>query len=158
MEEKNMGANQAPKSVFKTMSLSASEKARKRQEKISSRDALSSGQGQYIFENNSRGDLYLPRPTKSGRKMVKKGEQFIGDDYYFQLVKTNELRFIREAVDNTMGNKLITEQPPVVTKEGKVEFVVTSPDEEKMNENKDKNKTSDVLLTEQPIGNIVLVD
>jgi len=109
-----------------------------------------SGQGMYIFENNTKGDLYLPRPTHSGRRFVRKGEQFSGDNYYFAMLRTNELKLIRE-VAAAVPTKLLTEQPPTVTNEGTVEFV------EKPKCNEVKTPTTDVLLTESPVGGIKVI-
>jgi hypothetical protein len=83
------------------------------------------GEGQYIFENNTKGDLYLPRPTQSGRRLVRKGEQFVGDNYYFGMLRSNELKLVKELV-SPQQQVLMTEQPPVVTNQGPVEFVQPS--------------------------------
>lgn len=104
------------------------------------------GEGQYVFENTLPSDLMLPRPTKSGRRDVKKGEQFIGDNYYFSMLGKG-LKLIRE-IQSPVNERLITEQPPIVTSEGVVE-----PPQKKMNEHEGFDQ-KDVLLTETPVGEI----
>lgn len=102
-------------------------------------------EGQYVFENNTSGDLSLPRPTIDGLKMVRKNGRFIGDKYYMQMVP-QELKYIREVEAST--ERLITEQPPVVTHLGQVEFV-----EQKIESKKDE----EVLLTESPIAGLQII-
>ena len=93
-------------------------------------DALA-GEGLYLYENNSDADLTLPRPTKSGRREIGPREQFQGDDYYLQLVRTGNLRLIKELqspnqeeiVTENKEEKLILDQPDTVTTEGTVENV-----------------------------------
>jgi hypothetical protein len=109
-----------------------------------------SGAGMYVFENNTAGDLHLPRPTQSGRRLVRKGEQFLGDNYYFSLLRNNELKLIREI--QSPEQKLITEQPPTVTHQGTVEYVSNS----NINETPD-DKQQDILLTETPIDGIKIL-
>jgi hypothetical protein len=124
-----------------------------RQERLAKSQTDSYGEGQFIFENNTKGDLYLPRPTKSGRKRVGRGEQFIGDNYYFQMVP-QELKYIKEVIEM---EKLITEQPPVVTKDGTVEYVAKNPDKP-LNENQPEDKKEDILLTEAPMEGIKILN
>lgn len=108
-------------------------------------NSLAAGQGQYIFENNTKGDLILSRPTSTGRKEVGMKEQFLGDNYYFYMVKTGELKLIKE-VNAPAQPTLITEIPPAVTNVGPVEV--------KMTERKFKEET---LLTESPIDGITVI-
>ncbi len=109
------------------------------------------GQGIYIYENNTKGDLFLPRPTSSGRRFVRKGEQFSGDNYYFAMLRTNELKLIREVAPPPDTTKLLTEQPPVVTNEGTVEVIAKKPC------NEQQRPPTDVLLTESPVGGIKVI-
>lgn len=111
------------------------------------------GEGQYIFENNTKGDLYLPRPTQSGRRLVRKGEQFVGDNYYFGMLRSNELKLVKELV-SPQQQILMTEQPQVVTNQGPVEFVQTNP-QTQFNEN--GRGGQDVLLTESPVDGIKII-
>lgn len=111
------------------------------QEKIL--DEALAGEGLYLYENNSDADLTLPRPTQSGRREIGGREQFQGDDYYMQLVRTGFLRLIKELQPPTPAappqtniqeqnevtmteqkqEKLILDQPDTVTTEGTVENV-----------------------------------
>lgn len=103
------------------------------------------GEGLYLFENNTKGDLFLPKPTESGLRLVPKGKQFIGDNYYFCMLKTNELKLIQEIQS---PKQLLTEQPPTVTNQGPVEFV-------QYREQQTSNQ--DVLLNESPTDGIKIM-
>ena len=128
----------------------------RREEKIAKMEADLAGDGMYVFENNLKGDLYLPRPTQSGRRLVRKGEQFLGASYYFAMLRTNELKLVREVTpQGQQKQKLLTEQPPVVTNEGTVEFVQDQP-KTQFNEEKG-GPQPDVLLTESPVGGIKVI-
>jgi hypothetical protein len=140
------------KSIFRS-SRRPSKKLIKRKQAAEKQKKDNFGDGTYLFENNTNADFYLPRPTKTGQRLVRKSGTFIGDSYYFQLVKTNQLKFIKE---EKMEEKLITEQPPVVTREGTVEYVVASP-EKKLNEDKDQPKNVDSLLVESPLDGIQIL-
>jgi hypothetical protein len=109
----------------------------------------------YIFENNTKTELHLPKPTCDGiTKVLTKG-QFRGDSYYFSLLKTGQLKLIREVERPVQDKKLIVEQPPTITEQGKVEQVKSN--ENKQNENKQKEQ--EILLTEDPLDGIkVLLD
>lgn len=118
-----------------------------------------SGEGLYLYENNSDGDLTLPRPTKSGVRQVEARQQFQGDNYYMQLVRSGHLRFIKELqspeeeraiMENAAEEKLILDQPDTITEHGKVEHVVddTVPMQQ-LDESEDGTKP-DVLLNEAP--------
>jgi|SRR5579859_1254568 len=111
------------------------------------------GEGMYIFENNTKGDLFLPRPTQSGQRLVPKGRQFQGDSYYFSMLKTNEIKLIKELAPQ--HSQLLTEQPPTVTDEGQVEYVV-QPKETKINEQQN-DAQEDVLLCESPVDGIKIL-
>lgn len=137
------------------------------------RKNLLSGKGRILFRNNTGGDLILPRPTKSGITQVKRGQTFEGDDYYMYMVhETHELRVSRviespqpqhltENTEQNMDDKLITEQPPVVTTEGTVEFVEQKigTKKKKLNENfpKGKDVQNDILLNENPLDGVDII-
>jgi hypothetical protein len=92
------------------------------------------GQGLYLYENTLSGDFYLPKPTPTGQTVIKPGKQFEGDDYYMKLVGTGlkVVKIVRspeveEALFNeevAMSEKLILDQPAIITNEGQVEHVV----------------------------------
>jgi hypothetical protein len=144
-------------------------------------DALK-GEGVYVYRNNTSGDLYLPRPTKSGIKHIGVNEVFQGDSYYMFMVEKGELRIVEviqsaqdarnqanqasqvqplyEAV-NTMHDKLITEQPPTVTNEGTVEYTVqdSQPQQKPLNETpkQDQKQPQDILLNENPLDGVEII-
>ena len=125
-----------------------------------------SGEGLYLFENRLNGDLNLPRPTKSGVRIVGPKKQFQGDDYYMQMVRTGELKLVKELQspkqeqEQQMINeqKLILDQPDRVTVEGKTEQVVKSTPRKVLKESEDGDQP-DVLLNEGPVdGGFVIVE
>ncbi len=102
----------------------------KRQMQSDNLKAALAGKGLYLYENNSDADLTLPRPTNSGRREIGPREQFQADDYFLQLVRTGNLKLIKELQspnqeEATMEKeeKLILDQPDTVTNEGTVENV-----------------------------------
>lgn len=127
-------------------------------------DALH-GEGLYLYENNTNADLTLPRPTKSGCRAVSPRAQFQGDNYYMQLVQQGHLRLIkvlqtpeqeRAVNEGTMetqkpAEKLILDQPPVVTEHGEIEHVINANTPiQQMHEGGNQPKP-DVLLNEGPV-------
>jgi hypothetical protein len=114
------------------------------------------GEGLYLFENNTKADLYLPRPTQAGRKLVAKGQQFVGDNYFFSMLRTNELKLIKEmqSPEQQRAAKLITEQPPTVTPQGTMEYVQKSSTQ--FNE-EISGSQQEFLLTENPVDGIKII-
>jgi len=139
------------------------------------RKSALSGDGVFVFRNNTSGDLFLPRPTKSGTSKVAVNEEFVGDNYYMFMVQSNELRLVKiiespsvaqvqpinESTEQPMADKLITEQPPIVTNEGTVEFVEQKPEkqQQKLNETQPQKEEPqpDVLLNENPLDGIEII-
>lgn len=114
------------------------------------------GTGLFLYENSSRtGDLSLPRPTASGLRRVGPGKQFQGDDYYMQMVKTGDLKLIKvlqptkAQEESLVAEKLILDQPDIVTEKGKVEHVA-EPAAKPLVE-ADNQPEVEVLLNEQPV-------
>ncbi len=68
----------------------------KKAQQLAKRQDDLSGTGSYLFENNTKGDIYLSRKTKDNLKIVKLGGQFVGDSYYFSLLKAGEIKLIKE--------------------------------------------------------------
>ena len=126
------------------------------------------GEGLYLFENNTKADLGLPRPTRSGIRSVGPKQQFQGDNYYMQMVKAGHLRLIKvlqtpeqeraaELNEATMQEqKLILDQPDTITEQGKVEHVVPKTPVRPMNEAGNQPQP-DVLLNESPDDGFVIV-
>jgi hypothetical protein len=137
------------------------EKAQVRHDQI---ERAMHGEGLYLFENHTPADLTLPRPTKSGTRVVRSKAQFQGDDYYLQLVRSGHLRLIKEllspeqerAAMQPQEEKLILDQPDTVTDKGKVEHVVDkTPKVRKLNEG-DNDPQEEVLLNESPSGFVIV--
>jgi len=146
---------------------------KKANQKLKRQESLH-GEGVYVYENNTRGDLDLPKPTASGKKSLKVGEQFQGDNYYMRFVPTM-LRYIRcivpagqqaavEAAQplnegTTMSEqKLILNQPDRVTNRGKVENVVTQP-QQPLNEGQPTKQAPapEVLINEDPMDGVEII-
>lgn len=119
------------------------------------------GEGVYLYQNNTNADLSLPRPTKSGIRSVGPKMQFQADNYYMQLVKQGLLRLVKElqspeqqraANEVKVEEKLILDQPDMITEAGKVEHVVNkNTPAQKLHEQKGKQPQPDVLLNEAPV-------
>jgi hypothetical protein len=118
------------------------------------------GTGRYVFQNNTPGDLGLPKPAEDGRTAVPpksrsaNDSKFIGDSYFLAMVP--QTLILVEDLNVKQTDKLLTEVPPTVTSSGKVEYVLEKKDQ-KLNESK-PGKQPDTLLTEDPAGGIVVFD
>ncbi len=133
-------------------------KKQRRERMLQKRDKQMQGEGLFIFQNITGADLMLPRPTKSGRRTVGPREKFIGDSYYKTMKDVVCLQEVQSEMptQNQLEQKLLTEIPPIITHNGKVEYVEKQPGVNPLNEN-DKKKVSipeNVLLTEQPLEGI----
>lgn len=132
------------------------------------------GEGLYLFRNNTNADLTLPRPTKSGLRVIGPGKEFQGDNYYMQLVKSGFCRLVKELQSPQqqqqqqqlneaaiMEEKLILDQPDMITEQGKVEHVVQkNPPVQKLNEtgkNSKGKEDSPMLLNEDSTEGFVIV-
>ena len=119
------------------------------------------GEGLYLFENNTKADLGLPRPTRSGIRSVGPGKQFQGDSYYMQMVRQGHLRLIsvlqtpeqERALHEAAMNeeKLILDQPDTINEHGKVEHVVNKPGQVRQLDEAGHQELPDVLLNEGPV-------
>ncbi len=81
-------------------------KALRRAQRLAKRESDMTGDGSYLYENNTKGDWYLPRPTKEGLRICKVNSQFIGDSYYMQYIKSGEIRFVRDMNSPVTQEKL----------------------------------------------------
>lgn len=131
----------------------------KRERMLQKRETQMHGDGLYIFQNITGADLMLPRPTKSGRRTVGPREKFMGDSYYKTMKDVICLQEVQSEMPtpNQSEQKLLTEVPPIVTHEGKVEYVQAQPNVKPLNENEKKKQQvapSEVLLTEQPLEGV----
>lgn len=121
------------------------------------------GSGLYLYENRSKqAELTLPKPTKSGRRVIGPKEQFQGDSYFMQLVRTGTLSLIKELQSPQQEalmeeQKLILDQPVTVTTDGVVENVVQASPKRQLQENKGKSKNPDVLINESPVDDSFVI-
>jgi hypothetical protein len=125
------------------------------------------GEGLYVFRNASKADYMLPKPAKNGAKVIKPGQEFQGDSFFMELVKTNQIRLVKTLITpeqerGLMEDKLILDQPDTVTTEGKVEHVVVSPTAKPLNEQEKpccgscgcSVGSKDVLINEDPMDGV----
>lgn len=125
---------------------------------------IQAGTGIFIFRNNSKGELSLPKKSLDGKRTVQPRETFRGDSYFFQL--RPEVTLVETIEDNKNPNernnmteqKLILDQPDRVTPAGKVESVVVSP-KQKLNETQPQTQTqsAEVLINEDPLSGIQII-
>jgi hypothetical protein len=121
-----------------------------------------SGTGSYIFENNTKGSLNLPKAGLDGKKHLRVKEQFNGDSYFLSYVgpPTFMIRLISGPLpaeqpqvlkENVMEKKLLVDQPDTFTTQGKVEHVVQETPKQKLNDSNQSNEQpKDILLVENP--------
>lgn len=119
------------------------------------------GDGIFVFENATNGDLSLPKATLSGKRIVRPKEQFEGDSYFMNFVKypNNLLKLIRKIEtikENNMTEKLILDQPERITSQGTVENVLISEPKKQLND-ANQNDNKDVLLTEDPMEGVEII-
>lgn len=116
------------------------------------------GKGLYVFRNNTRGSLSLAKPSHSGEKTIQPNQEWIGDDYFMNLVRTNEARLVREiepAKEDIMEEKLILDQPAKFTQNGTVEHIVSQ--SLQTNEIVEEKEDGDRLLTEDPLEGVEIL-
>jgi len=128
-----------------------------------------SGGGKYIYQNNTDGDLKLPKPTQQGITTVGPRNMFEGDSYYMKWVGSpmNMLRLVQVVEDvNQKKNeekmmneqKLILDQPDTVTTKGTVERVVVNPGQNVINDSvKTQDPPKDILLNEDPLDGVEII-
>lgn len=116
------------------------------------------GEGVYIYQNNTNGELSLPKAALDGRKRIGVKGTFKGDSYFMSLVKPpmNLLKLIEIVNERKiMEETLILDQPDRITREGKTEQVQKT---KKMNLVETENLPStDVLLLEDPMGGVEII-
>jgi len=145
--------------------LTRSEKKKNRIEKL---ESDMKGSGLFVFENNTNADLKLPKITQSGTRSIGARQRFQGDSYYLSWVgpPLGLLKLVEEIIpkDNstkkteenrTMNeNKLILDQPDIVTTKGKVEHVVSQPNQILSDSNLNGETSPEVLLNEGPLDGV----
>lgn len=141
----------------------------KKQNRLQKLERDMQGSGLFVFENMSDADLKLPKPTQSGTKTVGGKQRFQGDSYYLSWVgpPTGILKLIEQIIpaDNpnnkktqenkTMNeSKLILDQPDIVTTKGKIEHVVSQPNQVLSDSNLNGETSPEVLLNEGPLDGV----
>jgi len=107
----------------------------------------------FVYKNFNRDEVKLPEPNRDGQLFIPPTGEFVGDSRFFSLLKQGTLKLIKEVESQVPQDKLLTEQPPAVTHEGKVEFVKV--DDQQLNEEERKKKEK--LLSENPLDGIKLL-
>lgn len=139
----------------------------------SKKEFLQVGKGKYLYRNNTNATLILPKISIDNIKALEKNQTFIGDDYFMFMVKTNELKIVKNLEEKEEvkkediemeEKKLILDQPDQITTNGKLEHVVK---EEGCNnccdknsvkkENKNNEPKENVLINENPIDGIKII-
>lgn len=125
------------------------------------------GEGLYVYRNRHKeATLELPKPTKSGRSTIGAGQEWQGDNYYMSLVRSGDALLVREIYspeqEKQMNEqKLIVDQPDMVTTEGTVEHVIPTarPGQQPLAEGQPGNpeEKKDVLLNEEPFSGINII-
>ncbi len=140
-------------------------KFEKREQNSKIRQESLEGAGLYVYENRANAELTLPKPTKSGKRILAPKERFQGDNYYMQLVRTGNLRFIEEiqapiSEVKMTEEKLILDQPETVTTEGKVERVAPNPviPVAPISESGKAKEQAPVLINESPDDSVVIIE
>jgi hypothetical protein len=148
------------------MKLSKYEAREYRKKKL---DKSLAGQGLYVYRNTSGGDLMLPKPTSTGQKTILKDAEFQGDSYYMELVRSNQCRLVKEIISpqeeqnmkKQEEEKLIVDQPDIITEAGKVEHVCggSPTDCKPLNETPSTpGVEQDVLLNDDPMDGIDIIE
>jgi hypothetical protein len=133
-------------------------------------DALK-GDGEYLFANNTRGDLTLEKnpiksPIPTNPRLIPIGQTFVGDSYFLRLQRSGEVRLIevlKPAASERTGimeeKKLILDQPNRFTNQGQTEHVV--PDDKSVKpliENQPQQQPAvDKLITEDPLEGVEIL-
>ena len=110
------------------------------------------GEGLYRFKNRNK--------ATDGRKVVGPHEEWEGDNYFLKMVPREAylVRVIQvpKTQEQIMAEqKLILDQPDMITEHGKVEHVIADPSVRPIVEQKPAEK--DKLLTEDPMSGITIL-
>ena len=131
-------------------------------------DALK-GDGEYLFVNNTRGELTLEKnaiksPIPTSPRLIPQGQTFVGDIYFLNMMKTGEIRLIEvlkpASSERTgiMENKLILDQPNRFTGQGQTEHVAPVDAPKPLIENKPTAQPPvDKLITEDPLEGVEIL-
>jgi hypothetical protein len=141
-----------------------------REMKRQKREDSLKGDGEYLFVNNTRGDLNLEKkPIKSPHPgmpcVIPPGQTFVGDSYFLRLQRSGEVRLIevlKPAANERTGimedKKLILDQPNRFTNQGQTEHVVPDEALKPLIENKPAQQPAvDKLITEDPLEGVEIL-
>jgi len=140
-----------------------------REMKRQKREDSLKGDGEYLFVNNTRGDLMLlKKPIKSpipmNPCMIPMGQTFIGDSYFLNMMRSGEIRLIetlKPAASERTGimeeKKLILDQPGRFTNQGQTEHVVPTDKVKPLIENQPHKPAVDTLITEDPLEGVEIL-
>ncbi len=145
-----------------------------REMKRKKREEALKGDGEYLFVNNTRGDLtLLKNPIKSPNPanpcVVPPGQTFVGDSYFLNLQRSGEVRLIEvlkpevsERTDIMEEKKLILDQPNRFTNDGQTEHVAPQDNPEPLTENQPQQQKpptppKDTLITEDPLEGVEIL-
>lgn len=124
-----------------------------------------SGKGRFVFRNHTKGDLMLRKPAADGRKIIPAGEEWEGDDFFVEYVKSHEAILVQTLEDpnvkeENMENKLILDQPSLVTDNGTMEQVVVKTPKLTLEEDSLPHQAQkDILINEDPLDGVeILLD
>ena len=129
------------------------------------REEALKGEGEYLFVNNTRGDLTLEKNPIKGPNPVPAGRTFVGDSYFFRLQKIGDVRLVeiisepsKERKEPMADQKLILDQPDRFTNQGQTEHVAPK-DVKPLNENQPPkdNKQEKKLITEDPMEGVEIL-
>lgn len=120
------------------------------------------GEGLYVYRNRTNGDLTLPKPTTHGIKVVRPNQEWEGDNYYMSLVP-QEAVLVRVLITPTQERenlkmeeqKLILDQPDMVTSDGQVEHVVTK--KPQVLSEAPVDSQTDILINEDPMDGVQIL-
>lgn len=140
-----------------------------REMKRKKREEALKGDGEYLFVNNTRGDLNLEKkpiksPIPSNPCVIPMGTTFVGDSYFLRLQRTGEVRLIevlKPAANERTGimeeKKLMLDQPNRFTGQGQTEHVVPN-DKKPLLESKPAQQPAvDKLITEDPLEGVEIL-
>jgi len=114
----------------------------------------------HIFENHHNYDLMLPRPAHKNLTIVKAKSKFFADKDFQEYVKVGMIRYIgpHQTKEVLMENKLILDQPNIVTTEGVIEHVAAGQTcKKKVLKEGEGEKLDEVLLVESPSAGIKII-
>ena len=115
----------------------------------------------YIFENHHNYDLQLPKPACKNLTLVKSKGKFVADKSFFEYVKVGMIRFIEPYVEKgvIVENKLMLDQPAMITNEGKVEHVAVGQTcKKKVLKEGEGEQLDEVLLVESPCSGVKIIN